>query len=138
MAVITDIKGKYYYIHNNKENLSGSFKNIELIEKEKTILQLCIDKQKEREQKVLNLAGVKNTEELYEKLYGKKSKENNQNRLDESLSLLEEFFMDVFSYESDGNKISILSDKNIVSGVIGFCSMTGFSFSSFIDSFPSS
>ena len=112
MAVITDIKGKYYYIHNNKENLSGSFKNIELIEKEKTILQLCIDKQKEREQKVLNLAGVKNTEELYEKLYGKKSKENNQNRLDESLSLLEEFFMDVFSYESDGNKISILSDKN--------------------------
>lgn len=99
MAVVTDIKGKYYYIHNNLEHLSGSFKNITLITKEKQILQNCINAQKLRERKVLELAGVKDTEALYEKLYGEKNKENNQNRLDESLALLEEFFIEVFSYE---------------------------------------
>lgn len=107
MAVITDIKGQYFYIHNNPDSLNGSFQKITLLDKEKTILAKCILVQKTREQKVLKMAKATTVENLYEILFGIKTGDKKENDLDQCLRILQQYFIDVFSY----NGVSVFDKK---------------------------
>ena len=98
MAVIQNIEGQYFYIHNNPQNLDGSLQIIELKNKENEILKACIDAQKIREQKILKVAGAKTVDDLYISLFGLKNEKKSENELDASLKILWQYFVDVYTY----------------------------------------
>ena len=98
MAIIHDIEGQYFYIHNNPQHLDGSLQNITLKTKEDEILKACIKAQVEREQKILKVAGVGSVDELYISLFGIKNEKIKENELDASLRILWQYFVDVYTY----------------------------------------
>lgn len=114
MAAIENIEGQFFYVHNNYENAIQSLKNIDnlnITEREKSILENCIRIQKERENKVYQALGIDYSkegaipsQELYEKLYGVKIQDKNgniDNKLDQALRLLNQFFIDMYTLDND-------------------------------------
>ena len=119
MAVREGIKGEFYYIHNNYNNALQALKDYDyhshITNAEEMTIRYTLDYQKKREEKIYKTLGIDLSspipaKKLYEKLYGTKFKDEKEidNKLDQALRLLNQFFLDMYTF--DGR--NIFEDEN--------------------------